>query len=114
MDETRQPGITLSQVYLESAFFEHRPGFLSLPAQAPPGALDIEAQLEYRLSEDRKGGAIRLTVLTNPNSDGYYRFKIVMGALLVVQAGAENMTIEEYVQTGAAALLHPFAREAVA
>lgn len=112
MDESRQPGIRLDQVYLESAEFKHRPDFLSMPLQPAPGPLDVQMKLEFRTSADGNSGAIRMTVFTQ--GEGHYRFSIVVGAILSIVPGHENMSIQEYVNAGAAALLYPFAREVVA
>lgn len=114
MDKARQPGLILSQVYLESAKFEHRPDFLSLPPTPAPGELEVHMAAQYLVSDDKKSGVVRLTVSTNPEVKGHYNFEVIVGALMTVNEGNENLPIEEYARSNAPSLLYPFAREAVA
>lgn len=114
MDRSRQPGIVIHQVYLESARFGHRSDFLSLPAQPAPGELDVEMQAQYMMSEDGQSAVVRLTVHTVQESSGHYNFEVVIGALVGVQEDAQNMPLLAYARTAAPALLYPFAREIVA
>lgn len=114
MDEERQPGLILSQVYLESASFKHRQDFLSLPPTPAPGELDVHMAAQYLLSDDKKSGVVRLTVSTQADAKGHYEFEVTVGALLTVNEGNENLPLEEYARGNAPALLYPFAREAVA
>ena len=47
-------------------------------------------------------------------ADGHYKFEITVVALVGVKPGGSNMSVTEYAQASAAALLYPFARELVA
>ena len=114
MDPTRQPGIQIHQIYLESAQFEHRSDFLSLPPSPPAEPLDVLMEAQYKFSDDQRAGVIRLVVRTNPDSDGFYRFSVIVGALIGILESDKNFTLAEYVDTAGIAVLVPFAREAVA
>jgi len=72
----------------------------------------MEAQ--YKFSDDQRAGVIRLVVRTNPDSDGFYRFSVIVGALIGILESDKNFTLAEYVDTAGIAVLVPFAREAVA
>lgn len=112
-DLTQQPGITIHQVYLESARFSHRADFLALPPNYPIGELQTELTMAFALdSADDSKAALRATLRTM-KSDGAYDFEVTVGA--VVQAAAvPNFTVAEYAGTSGAALLIPFLREHVA
>ncbi len=115
MDNTRQPGLLLSQVFLESASFQHRHDFLSLPASPPPGEIQVVLEAQYMIAADGRAGVVRMVIKTDDATNPHYGFEVIVAATISVEEGAENMSIEEYVRGGAGrALLYPFAREAVA
>lgn len=113
-DSGRQPGIELRQISAESVHFEHRADSVALPAHPAPGELDIQMQVQFRLATDEQSGMLRMLVRTNPEADGHYKFEITVVALVGVKPGGSNMSVTEYAQASAAALLYPFARELVA
>lgn len=113
-DSGRQPGIELRQIFAESVHFEHRSDSVTLPAHPAPGDLDVQMQVQFRLATDEQSGMLRMLVRTNPESNGHYTFEIVVVALVGVKQGESNMSVTEYAQASAAALLYPFARELVA
>lgn len=115
MDKAKQPGLLLSQVFLESASFRHRSDFLSLPAHPAPGEIQVVLEAQYMIAADKRAGVIRMVIKTDTENDPHYEFEVIVAATISVEEGAENMTVEEYAQGGSArALLYPFAREAVA
>ena len=113
-DSGRQPGIELRQIFAESVQFEHRADSVALPAHRAPGELDVQTQIQFRLAADERSGMLRMLVRTNPASNGHYKFEITVVALVGVKPGEANMSVPEYAQASAAALLYPFARELVA
>jgi preprotein translocase subunit SecB len=113
VDPTKQPGITIGQVYLESARFSHRADFLNLPAAARQD-LTLGTQVELAVGPDQNTGVLRLTVSTAPNPMGLYELEIKVGALLHRTPGQENMTIQEYAANSGVPLLYPFVRETIA
>ncbi len=113
MDEARQPGIQIGQIFLERAEFSHREDVLMLPANAqfqPDLVLDFQGGV----SPDEKRGFVRVTVKTKAAERPLYNFTVTMMALLSVVEGHENLSLTDYVQSAAPAMLYPFIREAVA
>ncbi len=112
VDRAKEPGIKINQVFLESAAFEHRPDFLTLPADTVV-ELDTQLSIEFMIDPgDASRGAIRATAFTT--DEGLYRFRISVGAIIEQDAANKNFTLDEYIATSSTALLVPFLREAVA
>ncbi len=113
MDENKQPGIQIAQIFLELATFSHRDDVLTLPATTPFEP-NLVVDVQGGIGEDEKNAFVRVTVHTKPKERPLYNFHVTMMALLKVAEGKENLSLKEYVQTVAPAMLYPFVREAVA
>ncbi|MDP3940571.1 MAG: protein-export chaperone SecB [Deltaproteobacteria bacterium] len=114
MDETKQPGIRLVQVFLEKATFKHRPGFLDLPAEKPADVRELLVALETGLTSDGSAALIRTRVRTKPKTEAVYEFDVTMTALLEREQTAPNMPLDNYVSLAGWTLVFPFIREAIA
>lgn len=114
MDPSKQPGILVHQVYLESCNFRHREDFLSLPPTSQGAMLDLVMEAQYLMSDDGDGMVMRLVVRTPPDADGSYHLEVIVGAMLGIDREEPNFTLQEYAATAPIALLFPFAREMVA
>jgi preprotein translocase subunit SecB len=110
-DPTKQPGLTIAQVYLVHSSFRHRE-----KANAPsPGAESpVDVQFKTYTRADNKGAAVAVRVRTLPESPGQYDFDVEMVAQVVVEEGRENFPPDDYVAVAGATLLYPFIREYVA
>jgi len=114
VDPTKQPGIRIAQIFLESAKFAHRHDYLSIPSTQ--GALDIavELGLEFARAADGSSALLRATVTTNESAQPIYIFSISLVGIVERDAAAQNIEPEEYVAQFGHALMFPFVREAVA
>lgn len=113
MDESKQPGIQIAQIFLERATFSHRDDALALPPTTPFQP-EVVVNLQGGVSPDEKAAFVRITVHTKPEDRPLYNFTVAMVALVQAVAGQENLSLREYVEGGAPAMLYPFVREAVA
>ncbi len=113
MDDSRQPGIQIGQIFLEQASFSHRDDALTLPVNTlfQP---NLTIKLEAGVAPDGKTAFIRIAVHTKKEERPLYNFSVTMMALLQVVEGQDNLSLKEYLQGGAPAMLYPFVREAVA
>lgn len=114
MDQTKAPGIRIAQILLERAVFEHREDFLALPPNTPIGAPDITLTTTAGQSPDNKRGIIKLRVQTKPEQRPLYNVDVEMTALVEVEEGKENMSIEQYIRVSGPAMIYPFIRQVVA
>jgi preprotein translocase subunit SecB len=114
MDESKQPGIRLVQVFLEKASFKHRADFLDLPPDTDPDVPTLRVGLETGLSADGSAALIRARVRTKPKTKAVYEFDISMTALVERERASANMPLEKYVPMAGWTLVFPFLREAVA
>lgn len=114
VDRTKQPGLVIRQVVLESARFSHRANYLQHPPTTPIKDLALETQFTLGLSRDRSKGALSLAVRTKDDAKPLYSFELRMLALVEVQKGQANMPLEQYAAVSGMSLLYPFLREAVA
>ena len=114
MDPSKEPGVVIAQVFVEKIAFSHREGFLALPANTPPNVGEIAVNVMIGESADGESGLIRIEVKTNPENKPTYNVELTMVAL-VQRAAIKNMTVEEFLTSGASvSLLYPFLREAFA
>lgn len=113
MDESRQPGLQIAQVFLSQAHFEHRPDALSFPPTTP---VEIKYSVEAKVAVATEGnaGLITVTIKTIDEPVALYIFHVELTALVEREANAENMSVEEYLTKTGTAMMFPFLREAVA
>lgn len=112
MDESQQPKIRISQIFLERASLTHREDFLSFPPNTQLSA-EVEISLEVGLSEDKSRARIQLRARSHPGAEDLYNFDVLLTAL-VEREGAGNMPLERYLANNASVMVFPFLREAVA
>jgi preprotein translocase subunit SecB len=115
VDDSRQPGIQIDQVFLNRAFFEH--GDQSYAAD--PGAKIPE--MRFRIAYEVKGppgdssrAFATLRIESEPEPEFFYRIMVEIGAVVSTIRGQENLKLSEYVREPLITTLFPFAREAVA
>ena len=114
MDESKDPGIRISQIFLGKALFEHSDDPTLTPARTKAGEHQINIIVNAAATEDERAGIITVLVQTTPENKGSYRFVVEMVGLVDREPGAENMSIATYLTGPATATLFPFVREALA
>ncbi len=114
VDRTKPPGLTIGQILLERAVFEHRADYLKHPPGTPIKDLPLALEFRLGLTPDGTKGVLKLTVKTRDEAKPLYRFELTMAALVEVQAGHANLPLERYAAVSGMSLLYPFLREAVA
>jgi len=114
MDETKQPGLSIGQIFLSRVHFEHHPDFLSMPPDSGAGKdqAQVKVQARIALNEDESSGAIAIT-LTSDSEDALYRYEIEMMGL-VSRDPDTNMPVRDFLLNSGPTVLYPFLREAVA
>ncbi len=111
MDPSKDPGIQLVKMFIDTCVFGHQPDSLTLPENAAPKITGFDTEVSLKEMGDR--GICQVILSTRPGSS--YELKLGMTALVRVIPGQENMTIREYLASGnCVAALFPFMREAIA
>ena len=111
MDPTKDPGIQIAKMFVDTCAFGHQPDSLTLPENAAPKITGFDTEVFLKEMGDR--GICQVVLTTHPGST--YELKLGMTALVRVIPGQENMTIREYLASGnCVAALFPFLREAIA
>ena len=113
MDQSKQPGIQVTQIFLERAVFAHREDFLEFPPDSPVSP-NVECALQSGLSPDRTKGIVRVRVRTVSEEPSLYQVELSMSALVEKIEGQENFELETYLKSNGWALLFPFVRETLA
>ena len=85
MDEAKQPGLNIGQIFLYKALFEHRKDALQQPANTDLGELDVSLNVRILGMEDDSAGLIIVTVKTKDEDEGLYRFHVEMAAIVGAQ-----------------------------
>ncbi len=114
MDRRKQPGIEIAQIVVERAQFAHREDYLSLPSNTQVSPLPLRLKARFGLDANKKNGNIKLEVVTDEEQKPLYILNLVLVALIRVEEGAANMSLERYAAVNGAAMLFPFVRELVA
>lgn len=115
MDPTKDPGISIAQIFLEQASFTHREDFLGLPPSTPAQVGDVQVRLQAGVFPAGDLGFMRVEVKTKPENHPIYNFSVAVAALVQPDPGRKpNFPLERYVQIAGLTLLYPFVREAVA
>lgn len=115
MDETKQPGLQVSQVLLLRALFEHRADAFTLPHTTP--IVDLPVQLEANAvgKPGESVAIVRVRVYTPSDIEPpLYRFDIEVAAMVNTVPGEENLEPFEWAKAHGPQMLYPFLREAVA
>ncbi|MES2178341.1 MAG: protein-export chaperone SecB [Gemmatimonadota bacterium] len=112
-DETKPPGIRISQIFTVRSFFEHNGIAAEMSPLTPVGEIVTSIKISIGVEDSKLAGFVSVSVETSPESTGLYRFHVeIMG---VMEADADsNMSLEEYLRGAGPPTLFPFAREAVA
>jgi preprotein translocase subunit SecB len=110
----QQPGIMITQVFLDRLSFEHRAEPLSLPAGGPAnvGILDVRVEMGMG-GEGNALGFTRVTVSTRPDQEPVYNIALTITGLFARQSD-EAMPLEDFLKNNSVALLYPFVRETFA
>jgi preprotein translocase subunit SecB len=113
-DETRQPGIQISQVFLEKAEFSHRGDALALPPNTSVGSPTMSMQFEAGVQPDNRVAFVRVRAHTVLAEQPLYNIDVMMTALVEAPPGQENMPLQEYVMGSGPAMVYSFVRQMVA
>jgi preprotein translocase subunit SecB len=114
VDETKPPGIKLSQIYLANAHFGHIENAISLSPTTPVPGISTQINVQIGMSEDEQKGFCSMTVGSDPEDKTLlYQFHIEM--VLVAEADPEpNLPLKEYLMRAGPPTLYPFIRETLA
>lgn len=113
MDESKQPGLQIGQIFLSLAEFAHRDDALSLPAGTPV-QIGINIAISVQVTEDGSMGLITVAVKSLDEQKPLYRFRVEMVGLVQVTPDAPNLPPLEYLGQQGPAMMFPFVREAIA
>ncbi len=114
MDQAKQPGIRIGQIFLDKVSFRHREDYLSTSPRATPEVGDLDIQFAVGMTEDESKAIIQAKASTNPENKPSYVLDLTMTALIERDPEFQNMTIHEYAETSAIPLMVGFLRQAVA
>jgi preprotein translocase subunit SecB len=117
VDPNRHPGLSISQIYLDHAHFEHTSNpFALLPHEDRPEAKLTVTTTTFELTSQTgtKAAGIMVQVSSVEGSDHPYRLDVAVTGLVEAIEGEENFPPSQYVSVAGATLLFPFLREVVA
>lgn len=113
MDETKQPGIRISHIFIARSHFEHTANAAELPPNTPVGEMPLAVNVGVGVNPEGTVGIVSVTVATQPESKALYRLLVEMVG--IIEAGSDsNMSLRDYVTKAGPPTLYPFVREAVA
>ena len=114
MDPTKQPGIRIAQIFLDSVQFSHREDSVSMApdTKAHIGEVDVGIEVGERI--DGKLGVVKVTISTKEESKPVYNMRLEMRGIFTVPEDAANLPMGEFLKGGAVSLIYPFVREAFA
>jgi preprotein translocase subunit SecB len=114
MDQSKQPGIKIDQVFLFESRFAHRKDALALPPTTAIGELPINIEAKVLGKKGERAAAIMLSAATNDDPTLLYSLHVEIAAVVSVVPGEENLDPFEYAMGMGPAAFFPFLREAVA
>ncbi len=107
MDKSKQPGIAFTDCVVIDLKFHREPNVREKPT------LDVEFDIVKRIADDKSSAQVELTGKVQETSTRAFEVNCtVLGQFMVVD-GQENMSIEEFLDHNAPALLFPYVREAI-
>lgn len=113
MDESKQPGIQIEQIFLHEAHFTHGKNALSLPPTYRIEGLALQIQTKFAGKPGERGALVGVRVQTT-EPDAVYNLAVEVVMVVSAIPGEENLDPLEYVQRMGPSTLFPFLREAVA
>jgi len=113
MDQSKQPGIQIDQIFLHEAHFTHGKNALSLPPTYRVEGLSLQLQTKFAGKRGERGALVAVRVQTT-DPDGAYNIAVEVVMVVSAVPGEENLDPLEYVQRMGPSTLFPFLREAVA
>lgn len=113
MDEAKQPGLKIAQIYLSSVQFKHREDALSFPPNTKV-ELSISVSVSTAEGAEGKAGLIKIGVRTVGDDAPLYHFDMEMVGLIEADTDDPNLRLRDYLGVQGPVLLYPFLREAVA
>jgi preprotein translocase subunit SecB len=113
MDETKDPGIKIAQIFLARARFDHATNAAALPPSTPVGNIKTSVAVNVAMNDEETAGMVSVTVASTPDSEGLYSFDVEMIAIVELLPNA-NMPIRQYLKQSGPPTLYPFIRETVA
>ena len=114
MDETKQPGLRVDQVFLRAVLFQHREDALSLPPNTSVGEMAVTVTMQTGITEAGTAGFVGIRVDSDNTSNPLYRFSLDMVTLVSEEESSKNFPVEDFLRKNGPALLYPFVREALA
>jgi len=114
MDETREPGIRVAQVYMSHAQFAHSEHSHALPADTAIPAGNLAINFRSGVTPDALKGFVAVRVESASGDSALYQFSVEYMAFFEADPDRPNLDLRTFVQLNGAAFLFPFLREAVA
>jgi len=114
MDQSKQPGIQIDQIFLNEAHFAHGKNALSMPPTHRIENLSLQIQTKFAGKPGDRGVLVGVRVQTPPDLDALYSFAIELVMIVSAIPGEENLDPFDYAQRMGPATLYPIVREAVA
>lgn len=107
MDKTKQPGIAFTDCVVIDLQFHRQVDIREKPQ------LGVEFAIVKRVAEDRGSAQVELTGHVRETSTGAFEVKCTVLGRFMVLEGQENMSLENFLDHNAPALLFPYVREAI-
>jgi preprotein translocase subunit SecB len=115
MDPSKPPGLAIAQIFTERLAFSHRDDHMTLPSTTAPVIGDLNIRLTTGESVDGEAGLVRIELQTDPAIKPIYNVELALVGIVQRIKGEENMTIQEFLKSGAAvSLVWPSLRETLA
>lgn len=112
-DETKPPGIRISQIFTARALFEHTVNAIELAPTTPIGEIKTSINVSIGVNNEETAGFVSVIAESDADSTGLYRFHVEM--VLLAEADVDsNLSLREYLRNAGAPTLYPFIRETVA
>jgi len=109
MDPRKAPGIRIEQILLEGFSFRK----VDLLDLSRPYNVNIAVNNAIHLSEDGVHGRLILTVKITEQSGQLFDLELSYGLYAAIIESDKNMTIPEFMENNAPAIIYQFARETV-
>ena len=107
MDKNKQPGISFDTILLKELLFSRKE---DLP-QKPELSVKVSKSLSFSPEEDIMNFEMTCEI---KDEDNLFGIKCTMIGIFSVITGNENMTLQEFSQKNAPALVFPYIREVIA
>lgn len=106
MDESKEPGILINNIILKELNFSRGPN------TSPSPQLIVNFQINRTIFQDKKMLNLEMVCTLN-NEQEMFNLKCIMIGIFSQIPGKENMTLEQFSETNAPAIIIPYIREII-